>query len=142
MDARRCKAERFFAQLYQDPPQPLPLSAEDHQRICEVLLALSAPLKPPQDSPRVATSKSNTNKTKALRISAVVRSMGYPPADNATLVLIAARLERILKRVRGERGARPAKSKCFCLGLGKERVYTEEDRPLIREAVLGVLGSV
>lgn len=136
---RVSKAERFLEKLYENTPPPTTISREDNERISCVLRELCTPSKPATCKPR---DKSKVSEKSPLRLSSVVASLGYPPMDRGTLVLIAGRLEQIFKRVRGKHYVKPVKSKCFCLGLGAERVYTEADRLLMCSAVVDVLGPI
>lgn len=136
---RATKAERFFAKLYESSPLPEPVSAEDNERVSHVLRELCTPVKP---SAWNSERKSRPPSKAPLRLSTVVKSLGYPPMDRGTLVCIADRLELYLKRMRGKKYTKPPKGKCFCLGLGEERIYTEADRPLMRMAVVHVLGPL
>lgn len=134
---RISKAEHFFQRLYESPPPAAPLSPEDNKRVSEVLRKLCAPNK------TTTFKKEEDAKSKPcvpLRLSSVVSSLGYSPVDRGTLLRIAARLEKIFKRVRGRNYRKPCKSLCFCLGLGEERTYSEKDRAFIRMAILDVLG--
>jgi hypothetical protein len=136
---RAAKAEQFFAKLYESAAPPVPVSAEENERICHVLRGLCTPVKATAyDYPR----KSKPPRKAPLRLSTVVKSLGYPPMDRGTLVCIADRLELYFKRMRGKKYTKPPKGKCFCLGLGEERIYSEEDRPLMRMAVVHVLGPL
>lgn len=136
---RAAKAEQFFAKLYESPPPPVPVSAEDNERISHVLRRLITPDKP---AAWHHSSKSKPPSKAPLRLSTVVKSLGYPPVDRGTLVCIAGRLELYMKRVRGRKYTKPPKGKCFCLGLGEERIYSEADLPLMRMAVVHVLGPM